>query len=78
MSAADEYRRHASECLKLMSTIRDPAQRSVLVNMAAAWADLAERAEKKQPSDILQEPRPSSSVVLQQQQPQEKADEDKG
>jgi len=78
MSATDKYRRLASECLKLMSTIHDPAHRSLLLNMAAAWTDLAHRAEKNQPHDIVCEPRPSSSVVLQQQQPQGKADKDEG
>jgi hypothetical protein len=74
--SADEYRRHASECLKLMSTILDAAQRSLLLNMAAAWTDLAQRAEMKLP--IPHEPKPSSSLVLQQKQPQRKADEDAG
>jgi hypothetical protein len=46
------------------------------MNMAAAWTDLAQRAEKNLPNDILHEPKPSFSVVLQQQRPQRKTDEE--
>jgi hypothetical protein len=68
--SAEKYRRHASECLKLLGAIRDPGHRSVLLKMASAWTDLAQNAEKNARSEVR------ASVVLQQQQPQEKADED--
>jgi hypothetical protein len=74
--SAEEYRRYASECLQLMSATRDHSQRTILLDMAAAWTDLARQAEKNRANDIVYESPPAPSVPLQQQQPQRKADDD--
>jgi len=42
MSKAEEYKRHAAECVKLSQVFRDPSQRAVLMEMAAMWLRLAD------------------------------------
>ncbi len=44
MSTRDEYRQNASECLRLARSIAKASDRTVLVNMAQTWRDLADRA----------------------------------
>ena len=43
MSTHDDYRQNAVECLRLAQGILNPADRTVLVNMARTWRSLAER-----------------------------------
>jgi hypothetical protein len=45
MEDAQTYRQYAEDCLKLARTM--PEQREKLIDMAATWQQLAERAEKK-------------------------------
>jgi hypothetical protein len=45
MEDAQTYRRYAEDCLKLARSM--PRQREKLIEMAATWQQLAERAEKK-------------------------------
>jgi hypothetical protein len=46
--SAQAYRRNAAECLRLSVILNDPQARAVLRQMAFAWTELAERAERKQ------------------------------
>ncbi|MEA2870866.1 MAG: hypothetical protein QOH67_842 [Hyphomicrobiales bacterium] len=45
MEDAQTYRQYAEDCLKLARSM--PEQREKLIDMAATWQQLAERAEKK-------------------------------
>jgi hypothetical protein len=42
---ADEYRRHAAECLKMLSHISDVQRRAMFTQMAVTWVNLADQAE---------------------------------
>ena len=46
------YRRHAAECLEMSLAAADPQARALLKQMAIAWTDLADEAEK--PKSFLQ------------------------
>jgi hypothetical protein len=46
MSAADQYRRNASECIAITAFFSDPGQRATILTLAEAWTRLAEQAEK--------------------------------
>ena len=45
MSAAETYRQHAGDCVRLAQSISSPEDRALLMEMAAMWLRLAERAE---------------------------------
>jgi hypothetical protein len=47
MQASLEYRRFAEECERLARRAGTQRQRDVLLEMAAAWKQLAEAAESK-------------------------------
>jgi hypothetical protein len=51
MPGANEYRKHAQECVTLAGSIRDPERRSRLHELAEAWIELAEQAEFLEQSD---------------------------
>ena len=51
MSKAEEYKRHAAECVKLSQVFRDPGHRSLLMEMAAMWLRLAEYVETRKDPD---------------------------
>jgi hypothetical protein len=55
MPPGDEYKRHAAECLRAASEVNDPKQRAALLEMAQAWARLAEQAVKNNQTDIVYE-----------------------
>ena len=61
MSAADEYRRKAEECLAQAQLTEDPKNRAELLSIAASYRRLAEQAsaERKLPGP-LPPPRESS------------------
>jgi hypothetical protein len=44
LTMAENYRQHAADCLRLAQSVSTPGDRTVLVEMAAAWLRLAERA----------------------------------
>jgi hypothetical protein len=44
LTSAEKYRQHAADCLRLAQLVSTPGDRTVLVEMAAAWLRLAERA----------------------------------
>jgi hypothetical protein len=44
MGKAQQYRKYAAECIRLAQQSPDPAEKNILLSMAAAWR-LAEHAE---------------------------------
>ena len=60
MPPGDEYKRHAGEFVRAASEATDPQQKAALLEMAQAWARLAELAHKNNQTDIVYEalPRP--------------------
>jgi hypothetical protein len=46
MSAAEQYRRNASECVAITAFFGDPRQRAAILALAEAWTRLAQQAEK--------------------------------
>src|SRR6202035_5796187 len=46
MSAADQYRRNASECVAITAFFVDSQQRATILALAEAWTRLAQQAEK--------------------------------
>ena len=47
MTIADEYRRRAGECLLFTQYVTGDRARSLLLQMAQGWQDLAVRAEQQ-------------------------------
>lgn len=45
MGKAEQYRKYAAECIRLAQQSPDPAEKNILLSMAAAWRRLAEHAE---------------------------------
>ena len=43
MTSADDYRRYATECLRLARAASDPDDKVRLLQMAQAWRDLADK-----------------------------------
>jgi hypothetical protein len=75
MGKADEYRRNAASCLQLVDKTGDPAERTFLLDMARAWHNLANQAERNSRTDLVYEtppprvrPEPQQPVTQQQQQ----------
>jgi hypothetical protein len=61
MSAADQYRRNASECVAITAFFTGPQQRAAILALAEAWTRLAEQAEKNEallPATTGNEPLP--------------------
>ncbi|HEY7244821.1 MAG TPA: hypothetical protein VH678_13180 [Xanthobacteraceae bacterium] len=50
MPSADDYRRHASECVRLAQNARSPTDKALLLKMAETWLRLAEQAEGRESS----------------------------
>jgi hypothetical protein len=46
MGDQDEYRRNAADCLHWARAASDPEIQAMFLNMAHAWARLAEQAER--------------------------------
>jgi hypothetical protein len=46
MSAADQYRRNASDCIAITAFFVDPQQRAAILALAESWTRLADQAEK--------------------------------
>lgn len=47
MTSSDEYRRRAGECLLFTQYVTSERSRTLLVEMARGWHELAERAEQQ-------------------------------
>jgi hypothetical protein len=45
MSAAETYRQHAADCVRLAQSVSAPQDRALLMEMAAMWLRLADHAE---------------------------------
>jgi hypothetical protein len=56
MSAADQYRRNASECIAITAFFVDSEQRAAVLALADAWNRLAEQAEKNEQSLVAAMP----------------------
>ena len=56
---AAEYRRNASDCLRIAQELTEPKTKTVLVNMASAWMRLVDQAEKNSKTDLVYETPPS-------------------
>ncbi len=52
MASAQEYRRHAAECLSLAQVAESADDRIHLLQMAEAWRELAERLERKADAEV--------------------------
>jgi hypothetical protein len=48
MSAANQYRRNASECVAITAFFGDPQQRAAVLALAESWNRLAEQADKNE------------------------------
>jgi hypothetical protein len=48
MASADEYRRHASECVRLAQNAQNPSDKALLLRMAESWLRLARQAESRE------------------------------
>jgi hypothetical protein len=46
MSAAEQYRRNASDCIAVTAFFADARQRAAVLALAEAWTRLAQQAEK--------------------------------
>jgi hypothetical protein len=65
MSAADQYRRNASDCVAITAFFVDPQQRAAILALAESWTRLADQAEKNAQGVLVattgMTPRPSES-----------------
>jgi hypothetical protein len=50
MSTADEYRGYATDCLRLAQEATTPADKARFLQMAQAWRELADKADKPRDS----------------------------
>jgi hypothetical protein len=53
MSAADQYRRNASECIAITAFFSDSRQRATILALAEAWTRLAQQAEKYEDAALV-------------------------
>jgi len=65
--SAEAYRRNAADCLRISLAVADPEARAFLKQMAIAWTNLADQAEKNLRNGMVYEP--PLSIVQQQPQP---------
>ena len=73
---AEEYRRRAQECLDLARAISLKTERTILMDMAQTYLQLAEEQDAQ--SEIIQSPvTEQPQAVAQQQQQTRPKDEDK-
>ena len=47
MVSSDEYRRHASECVRIAQQAQNPNDKALLLHMAESWLRLAQQAESR-------------------------------
>ena len=58
MSNSDEYRHNAAVCLRIAEVTMDTAARMVLLDMATAWHNLADQANRNERLDLVYETPP--------------------
>ena len=65
MMTADDYRKQAADCLKLLGQVGDEQGKLALIQMAQTWLRLAEQSEKNSQNDIVYEtpPRPGRPMA---------------
>ncbi len=51
MASADDYRRHAAECIRLARNIESQRDKALLLAMADAWRRLAKQVEDRNPEE---------------------------
>jgi hypothetical protein len=51
MTWAERYRGYAEECMRLAYQSKNPADKALLVEMAASWTRMADRAEARSDTD---------------------------
>ena len=84
MGKSEDYRRNAVSCLQLVDKTNDPAEKAYLLEMARAWRNLADQAERNSAVDLFYEtppprpppPDPQEPVAQQQQQIQPKKEDE--
>jgi hypothetical protein len=88
MGKSEDYRRNAVSCLQLVDKTNDPAEKAYLLEMARAWRNLADQAERNSAVDLVYEtppprprpppppPGPQEPAAQQQQQIQPKNKEE--
>jgi hypothetical protein len=47
MARADDYRRYAAECIRVAQQATNSHDKTLLLEMAQRWRDLAERVERQ-------------------------------
>jgi hypothetical protein len=48
MTAAENYRRNAEECVRIANKTKEPAAKALLLQMADSWLDLARDVEARE------------------------------
>jgi hypothetical protein len=78
MGNSEDYRRNAASCMRLADQTNDPAARAFLLDMARAWHNLANQAERNSRTDLVYEtpPNPPQERPVTQQQQQIQPDKD--
>jgi hypothetical protein len=68
-SNAEEFRKRADECYRLSVQLRNPEHKSVALYLAAAWLELAQKAERQEaehdrtiPTSPPADPQPKDQV----------------
>ena len=76
MGNPEAYRHYAASCMRLAAQIGDPVQKAHLLEMARAWHNLIDQAERNSKTDLVYETPPPKAerqpIVQQQQQGQPK------
>jgi hypothetical protein len=62
MGNPEEYRHHAGSCLRLAEKADKPMEKVVLLEMACAWHNLADQAERNSKTDLVYETPPPKAV----------------
>ena len=69
MSDPEKYRHHAAACLQLAARTSNSTQKAHLLEMARAWHNLIDQAERNSKTEIVYEPPlPKAEPQPQQQQ----------
>jgi hypothetical protein len=55
MSSSEAYRHHAGSCLGLAEKVSDPRIKAAMLEMARAWHNLADQAERNSKADLVYE-----------------------
>lgn len=60
MTSAEDFLRHAAECVALAQQMSDPADKAHMLQMAQAWRELADKLGNKTTGDRDDDAPPSS------------------